>query len=181
MALTLEDARAILAGMMEKPALLAHVESVSIVMAALARKHGADEATWAIAGLLHDADYERWPEEHPRRIVALLRERGEEEIAHAISAHYTRWGVLCESLLDRALLATDELTGFIIAVARVRPQRLQDLTAASVRKKLKDPTFAQGVDRNEVARGLEVLGVDLAEHAQFIIDALRPHERRVIP
>ncbi len=180
MPITLDEARAILDGMMAKPALLAHVRSVSLVMAALAERHGENATEWAVAGLLHDADYERWPDEHPNRIVSILRERGEHRIAHAISAHYTRWGVPYETLLDRALLACDELTGFIIAVARLRPNKLQDLGAKSVKKKLGDRTFAAGVDRAEVYAGVELLGVELDPHIEFIIGALRPHEADVI-
>jgi predicted hydrolase (HD superfamily) len=130
---------------------------------------------WGIAGMLHDADYERWPEEHPARIVAWLRERGEEELAHAISAHYTRWGVPYESALDRALLACDELTGFVGACCMVRPDGIATLTPKSVKKKLKQKSFAAGVEREEVSAGLELLGVEADEHIQFIIDALRPH------
>lgn len=176
MTLTRDGARQILDGMMDDPALRAHVRSVEIVMEALAPRYGGDPDRWAIAGLLHDADYQRWPEEHPQRIVAKLRELGEEEIAHAISCHYTKWGVTCESDLDRALLAADELTGFIIAVARVRPNGLQDLTPKSVKKKLKDKSFAKGVERGEVEAGVAGLGVDLTEFIAFIIDTLRPHQ-----
>ncbi|MGA1488115.1 MAG: HD domain-containing protein [Planctomycetota bacterium] len=179
MAITIEEARGILDTMMESPALRAHVRSVELVMAALAEKYGEDPESWAVTGLLHDADYERWPEEHPKRITALLEERGETAIAHAIHCHYTQWGYTCESLLDKALLASDELTGLIIAVARLRPNRLQDLTAKSVKKKLKDKAFARGVDREEVRIGLEVLGVTPDEHITFIIEALRPHEEEL--
>lgn len=180
MAMTIDEARAIIDDWMETPALRAHVRSVEIAMRALAAKYGEDPEEWAVAGLLHDADYERWPEEHPRRIVALLEERGESRLAHAILCHYTQWGHTPETLLDRALLATDELTGLIIAVARLRPNRLQDLTAKSVKKKLKDKAFARGVDRDEVRIGLELLGVTPDEHITFIVEALRPHEDEVI-
>ncbi|MGA1779481.1 MAG: metal-dependent phosphohydrolase [Planctomycetota bacterium] len=179
MAITIEEARGILDTMMENPALRAHVRSVELVMAALAEKYGEDPESWAVTGRPHDADYERWPEEHPKRITALLEERGETAIAHAIHCHYTQWGYTCESLLDKALLASDELTGLIIAVARLRPNRLQDLTAKSVKKKLKDKAFARGVDREEVRIGLEVLGVTPDEHITFIIEALRPHEEEL--
>jgi predicted hydrolase (HD superfamily) len=155
-----------------------HARAVEVVMRAAALRYGAGEADverWGIAGMLHDADYERWPEEHPARIVAWLRERGEEELAHAISAHYTRWGVPYESALDRALLACDELTGFVGACCMVRPDGIATLTPKSVKKKLKQKSFAAGVEREEVSAGLELLGVEADEHIQFIIDALRPH------
>ncbi|PCJ13556.1 MAG: metal-dependent phosphohydrolase [Planctomycetota bacterium] len=165
---------------MESPALRAHVRSVEIVMEAYADKFGEDREKWAITGLLHDADYEKHPEEHPEVITAILEERGEQDIAHAIHCHYTKWGYSCESLLDKALLACDELTGMVIAVARIRPNRLQDLTPKSVKKKLKDKNFAKGVDRDEVRIGMELLEVDQDDHISFIIESLRPHEDEVI-
>lgn len=155
-----------------------HARAVEIVMRKAAYKYGdgeADEEQWGIAGLLHDADYEQWPEDHPDRTVAWLREQGEEGIAHAVSAHYTKWGVPYESQLDKALLACDELTGFIIAACLVRPEGVTTLAPKSVRKKLKDKAFAAKVDRGEINKGVELLGVDMAEHVQFIVDALKPH------
>jgi predicted hydrolase (HD superfamily) len=155
-----------------------HARAVELVMRQAAHRYGGgvgDEEKFGIAGMLHDADYEQWPEEHPQRIVAWLRERGEEEIAHAISAHYTKWNVPYESALDRALLACDELTGFVVAACLVRPEGVATLTPESVRKKLKDKAFAAKVERSEITAGAEKLGVELAAHIQFIIDALRPH------
>jgi predicted hydrolase (HD superfamily) len=155
-----------------------HARAVEIVMRRAAHVYGsgaADEEQWGIAGMLHDADYEQWPEEHPERIVGWLRERGEEAIAHAVSAHYTRWGVPHESPLDKSLLACDELTGFVVAACLVRPEGVATIKPKSVRKKLKDKAFAAKVDRSEIAAGVELLGVDLAEHIQLIIDALKPH------
>jgi predicted hydrolase (HD superfamily) len=161
-----------------EPALVRHARAVELVLRAAAVRYGgvgADRDEWGLAGLLHDADYEAWPAEHPRRIVAWLRERGEERIAHAISAHYTKWGVPYETALDRALLACDELTGFIGACARVRPDGILSLEARSVEKRLKDKSFAAKVEREEVRRGAELLGVELAAHIDFVIGALRPH------
>ncbi len=145
--------------------------------AAAARYGGAgdDAETWGLAGLLHDADYEQWPSEHPAKIVAWLRERGEEALAHAISAHNTNLGVPADSPMDKALLACDELAGFVIACSLVRPDGIASLSAKSVRKKLKDKAFAAKVDREEIRRGAERLGVDLDEHIQLVIDALRPY------
>ena len=147
-------------------------------MRAAAHRYGSGEAdveSWGVAGMLHDADYEKWPQEHPGRIVTWLRERGEEGMAHAISAHHTGWGVSYDSQLDRALLACDELTGFVGACCMVRPGGITTLAPKSVKKKLKHKGFAAKVERSEVTAGAELLGVDLSEHIQFIIDALQPH------
>jgi predicted hydrolase (HD superfamily) len=163
-------------------ALRRHARAVELVMRAAAVRYGRgpqDVESFGLAGMLHDADYDRWPEEHPRRIVAWLRERGEQEIAHAISAHYTGWGVPYVSTLDKALLACDELTGFVGACARVRPDGLASLEPSSVLKKLKDKGFAAKVERPEVLRGAELLGVELADHIRFVIEALRPHASEV--
>jgi predicted hydrolase (HD superfamily) len=162
----------------ETESLRKHARAVELVMREATGRYGegeADPERWGIAGLLHDADYERWPEEHPKRIVSWLREQGEEKIAYAISAHYTKWSVPHESALDKALLACDELTGFVVASCLVRPDGIHTLTPKSVRKKLKDKAFAAKVERGEVNAGAELLGVDLNEHIQFIVDALRPH------
>ncbi len=178
MPLNREEAWAHLCDWTPGDALRTHARSVEVVMRAAAHRYGAgaeDEETWGIAGMLHDADYEQWPEDHPDRIVAWLRERDEEAIAHAIAAHYTKWGVPYESLLDKALLACDELTGFIGACCLVRPDGIHSLTPRSVKKKLKDKKFAAKVERDEVSAGVEHLEVDLGEHIQFIIEALTPH------
>jgi predicted hydrolase (HD superfamily) len=155
-----------------------HARAVEAVMRQAAYRYGAgaaDETPWAIAGLLHDADYERWPDEHPRRIVAWLRDRGEEAIAHAVAAHSLRWGVTHDVPLDKALLACDEVTGFVVACCLVRPGGIRSLSPSSVLKKLKDKAFAAKVDRDEVRTGAEMLGVPLEEHVGFVIAALIPH------
>ena len=160
------------------PSLLGHARAVELAMRGAAHRFGRgaeDEERWAIAGLLHDADYERWPEEHPRRIVSWIQEQGEPEIAHAISAHYTRWGVTCESALDRSLLACDELTGFVVACCLVRPEGIATLSPSSVKKKLKDRSFAAKVDRDEVRAGVEMLDASMDDLISMIIDALAPH------
>ena len=178
MPLTREQAWDQLCSWTESEALRIHARSVEVVMRAAAHKYGngeSDVEAWGIAGLLHDADYEQWPDEHPNRTVAWLREQGEETIAHAVSAHYTKWNVPYETALDKALLACDELTGFIGACCFVRPDGIHTLTPPSVKKKLKDKSFAAKVDREEVRAGVELLGVDLGEHIQFLIDALKPH------
>jgi predicted hydrolase (HD superfamily) len=171
-------------------ALRNHARAVELVMRAAALRYGREpgdgsspetspEASrieeFGLAGMLHDADYEQWPTEHPRRIVAWLRERGEERIAHAISAHWTKWGVPHETTLDKALLACDELTGFVGACALVRPGGIATLEAKSVMKKLKDKSFAAKVERDEIETGARLLCVDLATHVEFVIAALQPH------
>lgn len=178
MTITREQAWAQLSEWTETDALRIHALTVEAVMRAAAHRYGngvEDEESWGIAGLLHDADYEKWPDDHPNRIVAWLRELGEEEIAHAISAHYTLWDVPYETQLDKALLACDELAGFVGACCFVRPDGIASLAPKSVKKKLKQKSFAAKVDRGEVAAGAEMLGVDLGEHIQFVIDALKPH------
>lgn len=178
MGLTRDEAWAQLCKWTEGDALRTHARAVEIVMRAAAHQYGSgasDEEAWGIAGMLHDADYEKWPEDHPNRIVAWLGEHDEEAIAHAVSAHYTKWNVPYESPLDKALLACDELTGFIGACCLVRPDGVHSLKPKSVKKKLKNLKFAAKVEREEVTTGAELLGVDLGEHIQFIVDALRPH------
>ena len=171
-----EEAQTILASMTEGDSLLRHARTVELVMEAYANKLGEDPVEWAVTGMLHDADYEQYPEEHPNRIVTLLREKGEEKIAHAISAHYTKWNVPYETQLDKALLACDELTGFIVACCQVRPEGIDTLTAKSVKKKLKQKSFAAKVERDEIAAGVELLGVDLTDHITFIIEVLKMHK-----
>ncbi|MDX9755472.1 MAG: HD domain-containing protein [bacterium] len=159
-------------------ALRIHARSVEIAMRAAARRHGASETEverWGIAGLLHDADYEQWPETHPQKTVAWLEEQGEAEIAHAVSAHYTHWKQAYETLMDKALLACDELTGFIVACCLVRPDGIDSLNPKSVKKKLKDKSFAAKVDRDEIQAGITLLEIELGDHIQMLIDALRPH------
>lgn len=177
MALDRETAWAHLCDWTETDSLRKHARAVEVVMRSAADRYGdgADVERWGIAGMLHDADYEKWPDEHPERAVAWLLERGEDAIAHAVSAHYTQWGVPYETPLDKALLACDELTGFVVACCLVRPDGIRSLTPKSVKKKLKDKRFAAKVERTEVHRGVEELGVDLTEHIQLIIDALAPH------
>jgi putative nucleotidyltransferase with HDIG domain len=168
------------------PSLRQHMLAVEGAMRAYARKAGGDEETWGLAGLLHDFDYERYPndahsptEEHPGWGVRLLRERGvSEPVCQAILGHADYTGVVRDTPLARTLFAVDELCGFLVACALVRPSRsLADLEVSSVKKKLKDKGFARGVNREDVRRGAEELGVPLEEHVTFVIGALRPIER----
>lgn len=167
------EAKEILESMTTGESLLRHARTVELVMEAYAKKVDEDPEEWAVAGMLHDADYEKYPEDHPNRIVALLREKNEDKIAHAISAHYTKWNVAYDTTLDKGLLACDEITGFIVACCQVRPEGIATLTTKSVKKKLKQKSFAASVDREEIQKGMEIFGVELDEHIGFIIDTLR--------
>jgi predicted hydrolase (HD superfamily) len=171
--MTRSEAQTLLESMTQSQSLLRHMRTIELVMEAYAEKFHENKDRWAIAGLLHDADYEAYPEKHPQVIVQKLIELGETEVAHAVSAHYTKWNVPYESLLDKALLACDELTGFIVACAQVRPEGIATLEAKSVIKKLKDKGFAAKVERDEVYKGCELLGVDLTDHITLIIEVLR--------
>lgn len=168
-------AEALLFEMTETPSLRRHARTVELVMRHLARAHGEDEVEWGNAGLLHDADYEKWPEEHPHRIVERLRALGEARVAHAISAHYTAWNVPYDTLLSKALVASDELTGFVVAACLVRPEGVRTLTPKSVRKRFKDRAFAAKVEREEITRALEIYGVGFDDHVAAIVAALQPH------
>ena len=186
--MTRDDALALMHEYTASDALRKHMYAVEIGMRAYARHYGADEETWGLVGLLHDFDYERYPndahsptEEHPSWGVRLLRERGlGEESCEAILGHAPYTGVPRRTPLARTLFAVDELCGFLVACALVRPSRsLADLEAKSVRKKLKDKAFARGVNREDIALGCEELGVPLDDHITFLIAALRPEESRL--
>jgi putative nucleotidyltransferase with HDIG domain len=171
-----DDALALMHEHVASESLRRHMYSVEAACRAYARKWGEDESLYGLAGLLHDFDYERWPEEHPLRGVEMLRERGyPEAVIRAIQAHYpARTGVSPESLMERTLSACDEITGLITAAALVRPSRsVMDLEAKSVTKKMKDRQFAAGVDRDEVRHAADALGVELSEHVQVVIEAMR--------
>ncbi len=150
--------------------------AVEAAMRAYARKFGEDDELFGLTGLLHDFDYEAWPDAHPLPGAEILREKGfPEPLVRAILAHNEpRTGVRPETLLDRTLRACDEITGLITAAALVRPSRsVLDLEAKSVMKKFKDRAFAAGVDRAEVEAAVAELGIDLREHVQFVIEAMR--------
>lgn len=170
--MTREEAREILTSMTKGESLLRHARTVELVMEAYGKHFDEDVDQWAITGLLHDADYEAYPEEHPNKIVALLLEKGQDKIAHAISAHYTKWGVSYDTRLDKALLASDELTGFIVACCQVRPDGIVGLTPKSVKKKLKSKGFAAKVERDEIQAGVDMLEIEMTDHIQFIINVL---------
>ncbi len=173
--MTRTQAREILFEFTKAGSLHRHARSVELVMEAMAVHFGEDVEQFAVTGLLHDADYEKYPDQHPGVIVQRLREMGEEAIAHAIAGHYTKWNVPRNSLLDKCIVAADELTGFIIAAALIRPTRLEGMDAKSVLKKLKTKTFAASVDRDEVQKGAELLGWELQDLIEFIIPVLQKH------
>jgi predicted hydrolase (HD superfamily) len=174
--MTREEAFTLLQSLTQSSSLLRHARTVELVMEAYSEKLGEPKEEWAVTGLLHDADYEAFPDQHPNIIVEKLNGMGEHKIAHAISAHYTKWNVPYETLLDKALLACDELTGFIVACCQVRPDGITSLETKSVIKKLKDKSFAAKVDREEVYKGAELFGVALPDHIGFIIEVLRKNQ-----
>jgi putative nucleotidyltransferase with HDIG domain len=155
-----------------------HALAVEAAMRAYARKLDGDEEQWAVVGLLHDFDYEAHPtlEEHPLKGAEIMRQRGwPEEIVYAVLSHADHLGLERKTPLHRAIYAVDELTGLIIAVALVRPSKsINEVTAKSVRKKMKDKSFARAVNREDVIKGAELLGVELNEHIAFVIEALKP-------
>ena len=159
-----------------------HMLGVEAAMRAYARKLGGDEELWGITGLVHDLDYERYPDlddeenGHPRSALRLFEELGwPQELIDAVAGHATFLGVPRETDMANALFAVDELCGFIAACALVRPTGIEGMKAKSVKKKLKQPSFAAGVNRDEVRQGAEELGVDFDEHVQFVIDAMAEH------
>jgi putative nucleotidyltransferase with HDIG domain len=171
-----EEALALMHSHVRSESLRRHMYSVEAACRAYARRWGEDEELYGLAGLLHDYDYEEHPDEHPLHGAAELRERGyPDEVVRAILSHYPgRTGVSPESRLERTLHACDEITGLVTAAALVRPSRsVMDLEAKSVIKKMKDRAFAAGVDREEVRAAAEALGVELSEHIQFVIEAMR--------
>ncbi len=181
MQLNRDDALALMHEYTKNENLRRHMYAVEAAMRAYARKHGEDEELWGITGLLHDFDYERWPnddrrpdDEHPTTGVKILKEKGyPEEMLQAILGHAEHTGVARESLMAKVLFAVDELTGFLTACALVRPTGLSDMKVKSVKKKFKDPSFARGVSRDDVNKGVEELGVDFSEHVQLVIEAMR--------
>jgi putative nucleotidyltransferase with HDIG domain len=169
------DAVALLHEWVENEGLRKHMYAVEAAVKYYARKMGADEDVWGLAGLLHDLDWEKYPEEHPLKAVETLKERGyPEEVIHAVLAHRPDFtGVQPETDLDRVLFACDELTGIIYATCLMRPNGIDDIKVKSVTKKLKDKAFAAGVDREQVAQGVELIGLDRAEHIRNVIEGMK--------
>ncbi|HMV50581.1 MAG TPA: HDIG domain-containing protein [Blastocatellia bacterium] len=171
-----ESAWQLLCEWTQSESLRKHARAVEHAMRTYARKYGQDEHTWGITGMLHDFDYERYPDQrHPQLGSEVLREAGyPEEIIRAILSHADYTGVARESLLEHALFAADELCGFLTACALVRPDKSFDtLTTASVKKRMKDKAFARTVNRDDLWKGAEELGLSFDEHCAFVIAALR--------
>ena len=179
---TRADALALMQEYTASDSLRKHMLSVEAAMRAYAEKFGEDVERWGLAGLMHDFDYERWPnaahspdQEHPAEGVRILRAKGyPEDVLTAILGHATYSGVARESRMAKTLFAVDELTGLVTATALVKPSRsVHEVDARSVRKKMKDKAFARGVNRDDVVNGAADLGVDLDAHIQFVIEAMQ--------
>lgn len=188
MALDRDRALALMHEYTPSDSLRKHMYAVELAMRAMAARAGEDADAWGLVGLLHDFDYERFPnadhsatEEHPAEGVRILTALGLPEASgRAILGHASYTGVARDTPMARALFAVDELCGFLVACALVRPSRsLGDLEVASVKKKLKDRAFARGVSREDVLQGAAELGAPLEEHIAFVLEALRPHERQL--
>jgi putative nucleotidyltransferase with HDIG domain len=176
MDLDYDSALALLRAHNQNESLIKHGLAVSAAMTAYARKYGEDVTKWRITGLLHDVDYEEHPtiEEHGKVGAEWLRDEGYPgDVVHAVIAHNDYHGVPRDDLMSRAVFACDELTGLITATALVRPTKsVVGLEASSVRKKMKDKAFARGVNRDDIVKGADELGVDLTEHITFVIAAM---------
>jgi predicted hydrolase (HD superfamily) len=173
---TRDDAWALVCEWIESDSLRKHVLGVEAAMCAYARRDGEDEEKWAITGLVHDLDYERYPDldtGHPRYALAELEERGyPQDVIDAVAGHADFMGVPRETRLAKTLYGVDELSGFVVACALVRPTGIEGMKPKSVRKKLKQPSFAAKVDRGQIQQAIEELDVDETEHIQLVIDAL---------
>ena len=169
----------------ESDSLRRHMLAVEAAMRAYAPRFGGDVELWGLAGLLHDLDYERHPDletGHPRVAMEEMRRRGyPEELIRAVGSHADFLGISRESAMEKALYAVDELCGFILAVAYVRPEGLVGMTPKSVKKKMKQPSFAAAVDRDELLHGAEALGVDFDEHVATVIAALTESAGELLP
>ena len=166
----------------QSEALLRHALAVEAATAWYARRFGEDEERWRVVALLHDFDYEIHPtlDEHPQDGAPILREEGyPEDVIEAVLSHAEHLSLPRDTLLKKTLFACDELCGFVHACGLVRPDGIETLEPKSVRKKLKQPSFAAGVNRDDVYKGAEGLGVDLDEHIAFVIEAMRPIAREL--
>lgn len=174
--MTRDEAWSLLCEYTQSENLRRHALAVEACMRYYARRFGEDEELWGVVGLLHDFDYERYPslEEHPFRGMEILRARGASEaIIRAVGAHANHTGILRESLLERAIFACDELSGFVIAVALVKGRTLSAVSPESVRKRMKEKGFARGVSRDDLLQGAEELGIPFDEHVEHVVRALQ--------
>lgn len=174
---TRDEAMALLREFTKNENLVKHGLAVEAAMRAYARKFGEDEDEWGIVGLIHDFDYERWPDpaDHPLKGAEILKERGwPEHLIRAVKSHAEYLGIPRETPMEKALFAVDELTGFIVAVALVRPSKnIMDVKVSSVKKKFKAKGFAAGVKREDIFQGAQELGVDIDEHIQTVLEAMQ--------
>ena len=176
--MTREEALALLREHTKSESLIKHALAVEAAMRVYAARFGENPELWALAGLLHDFDYERWPNppDHTREGARILRERGvDEEITGAVLSHaeWNRDQYPLDRPLRKTLFAVDELCGFVTAVAYVRPEKLQGMTASSVRKKMKQKSFAAAVKREDIEQGAQLLGISVDEHVENVIRAMQ--------
>src|ERR1700741_102323 len=184
-----EDSRAqawdLLCEWTQSDSLRRHMLAVEAAMRAYAPRFGGDVELWGLTGLLHDLDYERYPslqDAHPRYALRELEARGyPPELVRAVASHADYLGVSRDTPMEKALYAVDELSGFVLAVAYVRPEKLQGMTPKSVKKKMKQPSFAAAVNREELLHGAEELGVDFDEHLTIVIAALAEKQDELVP
>lgn len=174
--MTREEAHQLLTEYTRSDSLLKHAYAVEAAMRAYAQKFGEDVDQWGVTGLIHDFDYERYPDDHPAMGVRILEAKGvAADIIQAVKAHADHMGVARVNRMDKTLFAVDELCGFLTAVALVRPSKsILDVTVQSVKKKMKDKAFARAVSRDDIRTGAAELGVSLEEHLDFVIKALHP-------
>lgn len=172
-----EDALSLLKEYTKNENLIKHALAVEVAMKTYAKKYGEDENKWAIVGLLHDFDYEKYPteEEHPLKGSEILKERGyPEDVRYAILCHANYLGLERKSLMDKTLPAVDELTGLIVAVALVRPnKKLSEVKVKSVKKKMKDKAFARQVSREDIINGAKLMNTDLDTHIEIVLNAMK--------
>jgi predicted hydrolase (HD superfamily) len=174
MMISKEEAQQLLEEFVPNKNLQKHMYAVAQAMSFYAKKLGEDEEKWWVAGLLHDADYEKYPDKHPYHIAEYLEDKVDQDVIDAILGHATYTGVARETKMAKILFAVDELTGFIVAVALIKPSKsLDEVDVESVKKRFKEKRFAAGVNREDIAVGAQELGVDINEHIQNVIDAMK--------
>jgi putative nucleotidyltransferase with HDIG domain len=180
--MTYQDALALMHEFTASDALRKHMYAVEAAMRAYARKYGGNEETWAMVGILHDFDYEKYPNapDHPTKGSEILKERGySDDVVQAILGHADYMNVPRDTTMAKVLYACDELCGFITACALIRPKKIVDLEVSSVKKKLKDKGFARNVRREDIQKGIEELGVQFDEHIAFVIEAMKRDAARL--